>query len=124
MSPLRYRPCSSTSSSLMSRYHYIRRMPMVSRIAGWLLLVSLPLLAAAQSYPSKPIRIVLGYSTGGTSDNLGRMMTDKLTQPLGQSLLIDTRQGATANTPAQIVPKPSTNPYTLPYSHPPHLQIT
>src|SRR5258708_18081477 len=117
MSPLRCRPCSSTSSSLMSRYHYIRRMPMVSRIAGWLLLVSLPLLAAAQSYPSKPIRIVLVYSTGGTSDNLGRMMTDKLTSALRQSVLIDHRPGASGNIAAQILAKAAPHGYTLLYGN-------
>ena len=94
---------------------------MVSRIAGWLLMIALPLVAAAQSYPlsypSKPIRIVLGYSTGGTSDNLGRMMTDKLTAALGQSVLIDNRPGASGNIAAQIVAKAAPDGYTLLYGN-------
>ena len=86
---------------------------MVSRIAGGLLMIALPLVAAAQSYPSKPIRIVLGYSTGGTSDNLGRMITDKLTAAFGQTVLIDNRPGASGNIGADAVAKSPADGYTL-----------
>jgi tripartite-type tricarboxylate transporter receptor subunit TctC len=77
------------------------------------LLALLPFGATAQSYPSKPIRIVLGYSTGGTADNLGRMITEKLTAALGQSVLIDNRPGASGNIAAQIVSKAAPDGYTL-----------
>jgi len=72
-----------------------------------------PLAAAAQSWPQKPIRIVLGYSTGGTADNLGRMMTEKLSAALGQSVLIDNRPGASGNIAAQIVSKAPADGYTI-----------
>jgi len=93
---------------------------MVCRIAGWLLaagLVSLPLPGAAQGFPSKPIRIVLGYSTGGTSDNLGRMITEKLSAAFGQTVLIDNRPGASGNIAAQIVSKAAPDGYTLLYGN-------
>ena len=93
---------------------------MVSRFAGFLLAASLallPLSGAAQGYPSKPIRIVLGYSTGGTSDNLGRMITDKLTAAFGQTVLIDNRPGASGNIAAQIVSKAAPDGYTLLYGN-------
>lgn len=77
------------------------------------LIASLPFGAMAQSYPSKPIRIVLGYSTGGTADTLGRMMTEKLSAALGQSVLIDNRPGASGNIAAQIVSKAAPDGYTL-----------
>jgi tripartite-type tricarboxylate transporter receptor subunit TctC len=77
------------------------------------LLVCVPLIAAAQSWPAKPVRVVLGYSTGGTADNLGRMMTEKLSAALGQSVLIDNRPGASGNIAAQIVAKAPPDGYTV-----------
>lgn len=84
---------------------------LVCRLLAMALLA--PLAAAAQSWPQKPIRIVLGYSTGGTADNLGRMMTEKLSAALGQSVLIDNRPGASGNIAAQIVSKAPADGYTI-----------
>jgi len=90
---------------------------MLLRIAGWLLrvslLMSLPLAAAAQGYPSKPIRIVLGYSTGGSSDTLGRMISEKLGAAFGQSVLIDNRPGASGNIATESVVKSPPDGHTL-----------
>ena len=77
------------------------------------LLALAPFPGAAQSYPSKPIRVVLGYSTGGTADNLGRMITEKLSTALGQSVLIDNRPGASGNIAAQIVSKAPPDGHTI-----------
>jgi tripartite-type tricarboxylate transporter receptor subunit TctC len=76
-------------------------------------IAAIPASATAQSYPSKPIRIVLGYSTGGTADNLGRMITEKLTAALGQPVLIENRPGASGNIAAQIVSKAAPDGHTL-----------
>src|SRR5438105_6206231 len=70
-------------------------------------------LAQAQSFPTKPIRIVLGYSTGGTADNLGRVVAEKLTPLLGQAVLIENRPGASGNIAAQVVSKATPDGYTL-----------
>jgi tripartite-type tricarboxylate transporter receptor subunit TctC len=75
--------------------------------------VCAPFLAIAQSWPAKPIRVVLGYSTGGTADNLGRMMTERLSAALGQPVLIENRPGASGNIAAQIVSKAPPDGYTL-----------
>jgi tripartite-type tricarboxylate transporter receptor subunit TctC len=99
---------------------------MFCRLVGFLIaasLISVPLSGAAQSYPSKPIRIVLGYSTGGTADNLGRMITEKLTAALGQSVLIDNRPGASGNIAAQIVSKAPPDGYTLLFGNTGELSI-
>ncbi|MFN2646734.1 MAG: Bug family tripartite tricarboxylate transporter substrate binding protein [Burkholderiales bacterium] len=69
--------------------------------------------AQAQSFPTKPIRIVLGYSTGGTADNLGRVVAEKLTPVLGQTVLIDNRPGASGNIAAQAVSKATPDGHTL-----------
>src|SRR5512134_567824 len=89
---------------------------MHARIINFLVVAAIaavPVSATAQSYPSKPIRIVLGYSTGGTADNLGRMITEKLTAALGQPVLIENRPGASGNIAAQIVSKAATDGHTL-----------
>jgi tripartite-type tricarboxylate transporter receptor subunit TctC len=86
---------------------------MLRRILAALISLLLSLSAAAQSWPAKPVRVVLGYSTGGTADNLGRMMTEKLSGALGQSVLIDNRPGASGNIAAQIVAKAAPDGYTV-----------
>ena len=86
---------------------------MLRRILAALISLFLSLPAAAQSWPAKPVRVVLGYSTGGTADNLGRMMTEKLSGALGQSVLIDNRPGASGNIAAQIVAKAAPDGYTV-----------
>ncbi|MFM9884993.1 MAG: Bug family tripartite tricarboxylate transporter substrate binding protein [Burkholderiales bacterium] len=77
------------------------------------LLVSTALPACAQTFPAKPVRIVLGYSTGGTADNLGRVIAERLTVRLGQSVLIENRPGASGNIAAQAVSRAAPDGYTL-----------
>lgn len=51
--------------------------------------------AAAQSYPLKPVRVVVPYPPGGGTDILARPIVQRITERLGQSFLIDNRGGAT-----------------------------
>ena len=51
-------------------------------------------LAASQPYPSKPIRLIAPYPPGGSSDILARILGEKLTEPLGQRIIVDNRPGA------------------------------
>ncbi|HEY4138536.1 MAG TPA: tripartite tricarboxylate transporter substrate binding protein, partial [Casimicrobiaceae bacterium] len=53
--------------------------------------------AAAQSYPSKPIRIVVPYPAGGTSDILARAIGQKLSDAWGQLVVVDNKSGANGN---------------------------
>ncbi len=72
-----------------------------------------PLQAFAQEYPNKPIRIVLPFPPGGGADVLMRPLSKKLTEILGQPILLDNRPGANGNIGAEIVAKSPADGYTL-----------
>jgi len=68
---------------------------------------------AAQTYPQKPIKIVVPYPAGGTSDILARAIGVKLTESLGQPVIVDNKPGANGNVGADIVAKSPPDGYTL-----------
>ena len=69
--------------------------------------------AAAQSYPNKPIRVVVPYAAGGTSDILARAIGPKLTESWGQPVVVENRPGANGNVGAEFVSKSTPDGYTL-----------
>ena len=88
----------------------------MKNIVSVLALVAMTLLTAhapAQSYPTKPIRVVLPFPPGGGTDALARILAPKLNDTLGQALVIDNRPGATGNIAAEIVAKAPADGYTL-----------
>jgi tripartite-type tricarboxylate transporter receptor subunit TctC len=68
---------------------------------------------AAAGYPKKPIRIVVPFPAGGTSDVLARMVGQKLTEAWGQPVVVDNRSGANGNIGADLVAKSEPDGYTL-----------
>lgn len=69
-------------------------------------------LANAQ-YPTKPVRVVIGYAAGSSTDIVGRVMTDRLAAYWKQSVYVETRAGAAGNLAADAVAKASGDGYTL-----------
>ncbi|MEO7403515.1 MAG: tripartite tricarboxylate transporter substrate binding protein [Burkholderiales bacterium] len=69
--------------------------------------------AAAQTYPSRPITIVVGFSAGGTTDIIARIVGEELRQAWGQSIVIENRSGAGGNIAAQHVARAKPDGYTL-----------
>ena len=69
--------------------------------------------AAAQTYPAKSIRFLVGYAPGGGTDTMARTVAVKLTDSLGQQVIVDNRPGANANIAAEIASKATPDGYTV-----------
>src|SRR5262245_28036392 len=76
-------------------------LPAVSRIA-W-----------AQAYPSRPVRLIVGFDAGGAADILARLMGKWLSERLGQQFVIENRSGAGGNIAAEAVARAAPDGYTL-----------
>src|SRR5215471_16621733 len=76
-------------------------LPVVSRIA------------TAQAYPSRPVRLVVGFAAGGTQDVIARLLGSWLSERLGQQIVIENRAGAASNIAAEAVIKSPPDGYTL-----------
>jgi tripartite-type tricarboxylate transporter receptor subunit TctC len=76
-------------------------MPAVSRI-GW-----------AQAYPTRPVRLVVGYPAGGSPDIVARLIGQRLQERLGQPFVIENRPGANANIGTEAVVRAPSDGYTL-----------
>ena len=74
----------------------------VGGVVGW-----------AQSYPAKPVRIVIGFSAGSTTDLIGRVLATRMADGMGQPVVVDNRPGAGANIAAEIVSKAPPDGYTV-----------
>ena len=69
--------------------------------------------AHAQAFPTRPVRIVIPFAPGGGTDNLTRIMAPKLTELLGQQILIDNRPGASGQIGTELVARAAPDGYTL-----------
>jgi tripartite-type tricarboxylate transporter receptor subunit TctC len=81
--------------------------------AGAVALPTLPGIAYAQSYPTQPVRIIVGFAAGSGSDILARLMAQWLTERLGQQVIIENRAGAGGNVGTEAVVKAPPDGYTL-----------
>ena len=72
-----------------------------------------PLVAFAQSYPAKPVRIIVPFAPGGGSDLAGRLVAAKLTERMGAQFIVENRPGAGSNLGAELAVKAPADGYTL-----------
>ena len=76
-------------------------------------LPALPRMARAQAYPSRPARIVVGFTAGGATDIQARLMGEWLSERLGQQFIVENRPGASGNIGTELVAKAPADGYTL-----------
>lgn len=81
---------------------------------------SLPV-RAAENYPDRPIRLIVGFPPGGAADILGRIAAQKLTEALGQQVIVDNRGGAGGLIATEIAAKANADGYTLLFTSIPHV---
>jgi tripartite-type tricarboxylate transporter receptor subunit TctC len=81
--------------------------------AGAAALPALTRIARAQAYPSRPVRIVVGFPAGGTQDIIARLIGQWLSERLGQQFVVENRAGAGGNVGAEAVARATADGYTL-----------
>jgi len=89
-----------------------RRLFLLLIGAAFVLLVLVPN-ASAQSYPTRPITLVVGFPAGGPNDILGRLMAEWLSARLGQPVIVENKPGASGNIATQAVARAPADGYTL-----------
>jgi tripartite-type tricarboxylate transporter receptor subunit TctC len=81
--------------------------------AGAIALPAVARLARAQSYPTRPVRIIIGYTPGGSADMTARLFGQWLTERLGQQVIVESRPGASTNVATEAVVRAPPDGYTL-----------
>jgi len=90
-----------------------RRFLQLTASAGAAALPALPHVASAEDYPSRPVRLVVGFPPGAATDIVGRLMAQGLSEHLGQQVFVENKPGAASNLGAETVIKAAPDGYTL-----------
>lgn len=88
-------------------------MRMIANLFAVLALTAISAASSAQGFPNKPIRLIVPFSAGGPTDVLARIVAQKLTESLGQQVVIDNHTGSGGNIGTDIVAKATPDGYTL-----------
>ncbi len=95
------------------RYPRYPHYPITATIVCIGSLASLPLPSIAAEFPSKPIRMLVGFPAGGSTDLLSRQIAQALGQSMQQQVIVDNRSGATGNLASEITARSNADGYTL-----------
>jgi tripartite-type tricarboxylate transporter receptor subunit TctC len=91
----------------------LRRRQFLGLAAGGIALPAISRVARAEGYPSRPVRIIVGFPPGAATDVVARVIADALTHKLGQQFFVDNRPGAGSNVGAEAMIRASPDGYTL-----------
>src|SRR5215470_14262371 len=91
----------------------VRRRELLYLVTGAAALPATASLAPAQSYPSRPVRIVVGLPAGSSPDIGARLVAQRLSERLGQQFVVDNRPGAAGNIGTEAVVRAAPDGYTL-----------
>ena len=86
---------------------------MIARVLGSLFACALALQAHAQAFPSKPVKLVVGYPPGGSGDFPTRVIADEMSKELGVAVVAENRPGAGGNIATEVVAKAPADGYTV-----------
>jgi tripartite-type tricarboxylate transporter receptor subunit TctC len=96
------------------------RRKFLNLAAGAAALPGMSRLAGAQTYPARPVRLLVGYPPGGASDIIARLMGQWLSERLGRPFIVENRPGAASNIATETVARSPADGYTLLLVVPPH----
>ena len=83
------------------------------RFAFFLALLLMNITSFAQSWPNRPVKIIVPFSAGGNTDSIARITADELTKTLGQTFIVENKPGANGTIAANFVAKSPADGYTL-----------
>jgi tripartite-type tricarboxylate transporter receptor subunit TctC len=86
---------------------------MTRKLLAWAALALFPVVAFAQGYPARPVKMIIPFAPGGASDFVGRIMQPKMNELLGQQLVIENRGGAAGNIGLEAAAKADPDGYTI-----------
>jgi tripartite-type tricarboxylate transporter receptor subunit TctC len=93
----------------IEKYKFSRRFVLLAGVLAF----AMPQLASAQSWPTKPIKLIIPFAAGGTTDILGRLLAQQLTKDLGQNVIVENKGGAGGNIAAEFVAQSAADGYTI-----------
>ena len=91
----------------------MKRRVFLSMAGVGVAVTAFPQTALAQSWPTKPIKFVVGFAPGGATDVVGRLMAKKIGDALGQPIVIENRAGGSSNIGAELVARAAADGYTF-----------
>jgi tripartite-type tricarboxylate transporter receptor subunit TctC len=95
------------------QFGHLKRRELIGLIAGAAAVPAVSRITAAQTYPTRPIRLISGFAAGGPSDILARLIGQWLSERLGQPFVVENRPGAASNIATEAVLRGAADGYTL-----------